>query len=963
MQTTRKRILVIACGVLKLDLSTIIKRYDMDIDVEYLDGGLHEVPNQLRTLLQERIDEAAATTEYERIAIGYGICGRGTVGLYARNIPLTIPKVHDCIALFLGSDLAYRKEFNDNPGTYYISGGWFEEQVQPQGNKIRAARSQDEALRKAGFDYFKEKYGEQNAQEIARFYNSWQKNYSRAGFIDTGVGNKETYASYAKDLAEAFDWEYKRLPGTHQLLESILTEDKTTDEILYVPPDHVTEYDPKGKGLIAVPVWSREGDTVVERLSEGKQGEEKHPGKADRIRVISKEGTSKGPGEKQSRRYGLGIDAGGTYTDSAIYEFNKKTVLTKGKGLTTKWDFTIGIRESISKLEQSYLGQVDLVSVSTTLATNAIVEGYGQKVGLLLMPSGVYDPDQIDNRSTAVVSGRLTISGVELEPVDKKEVQRVVRKMAGKDEVKVFAISGYAGSVNPEHELLLKHIVYEETGLYACCGHELSDLLNFYVRANTAVLNARIIPLLEKFLQDIEATLAVYGITAPVMVVKGDGSLMSGELAKNRPIETVLSGPAASIAGARYLTGVKDATVIDVGGTTSDIGCIAEGLVEVCPKGAKVGGWRTHVRALDMNTLGLGGDSEILFEEQQLLIGPKRIAPVSWLGAGHDLRKPLHYIESNVDYYLTTTMPLEFLVLTGESGDFEKIDSTLSEGEQKLITALQKGPCSLIELAERMKIGHWMMLNTKMLEDAHIVQRCGLTPTDILHVMDKLDLWDRESAVRLTKIVGKRMKIKPEAFSTLVFNRITDRLVTELMKKQLNLDEHSDTIDTCPACAAIMHNILTGGNSRFRLSARFLHPIIGLGAPVGYFMEAVPGKIQAEMIIPEHADVANAIGAITSFITVTKRLSIVPTEKGTFGIQGLPETPDFVEFEDAHEYAREALEKDIISLARKAGTSEATTELHSEDRISATADGSELFLERILSAKITGPPDLACSPG
>ena len=934
----RKRVLVIACGVLRLDLQEIIGNFDADIDVEYVDGGLHEVPNQLRTMLQEKIDEASATDEYDRIAIGYGICGRGTVGLYARNTPLTIPKVHDCIALFLGSDGAYRREFKDNPGTYYISGGWFEEQVQPQGNKIKAARSKDEALRKAGFEHFKKKYGEKNAEEISRFYNSWQKNYSRAAFIDTGAGSKGKYASYAEDLSKEFGWEYKRIEGTRHLLELIISEDQTTREMLYVPPDHVTEYDPKGKGLIAVPVWKRE---------ETRSGSE---GKAGTVRVAARKGERGG----SRRRYGLGIDAGGTYTDSAIYDFRAKKVLSKGKGLTTKWDFTIGIEEAISKLDTAYLDKIDLVSVSTTLATNAIVEGYGQKVGLILMPSGAYDPGQIDNDPAAVISGRLTIAGDEQEAVDPEEVRDVVQRMQADDDVKVFAISGYAGSVNPAHELLVKQIAEEETGLHVCCGHELSDLLNFYVRANTAVLNARIIPLLETFLRDIEASLTGYGITAPIMVVKGDGSLMSAEMAKERPIETVLSGPAASIAGARYLTGEDNATVLDVGGTTSDIGCITGGLVEVCPKGAKVGGWRTHVRALDMSTLGLGGDSEILYEEQKLSIGPRRIAPISWLGARYDLTKPMEYIETRVDYYLTTTLPLEFLVPTGMVRDIE-----LSDSEQQVLKALEGRPCSLIELTDRVDAGHWIMLQTKRMEDAYILQRCGLTPTDILHIEDRMDMWDKMSAEMLARIVRKRMKCEQEELSSLVFGRITDRLITELMKKQLDLDEHTEAIDTCPSCSAILKNILSGGNGRFQLAAKFLHPIVGLGAPVGFFTEDIPGKVKADIIIPENADVANAVGAITSFITVTKRLNIVPTADGTFSIQGLAEAPDFADFENANSRASSVLLQEIIEMARTAGTSETETELLSEDRITTTADGSELFLERVLTAKITGPPDLA----
>jgi N-methylhydantoinase A/oxoprolinase/acetone carboxylase beta subunit len=939
----KERVLFIGCGVLKLDIETLVEELNntvnIDIDTEFLEGGLHDVPNRLRSDLQKRIDEASGSEEYDRIAVGYGICGRGTVELYARQIPLALPKVHDCIALFLGSDAAYREEFAKCPGTYYTSAGWFEEQVQPKGNKIRPAKSREEALRKMGFEYFEKKYGKQNAEAIAKFYNSWQKNYSRSAFIDTGAGDPERYGSYARDLAAEFGWEYERIPGTSRLLELLLTAEKTTEEVLFVPPEHVTEYDPKGKGLIAVPVQKREHDEDREASTILRK-------------VRSEDETAQR--KRIKRRTGLGIDAGGTYTDVAVYDFQSRKVLGKGKALTTKWDFTIGIGEAIDQLDPSYLQTVDLVSVSTTLATNAIVEGQGQKVGLLLMPSGVIDTKQIDNEPTEIISGRLAISGEVLEAVDHEEVGRVAAEMASKSRVRVFAVSGYAGSVNPEHELTVKRIVTEKTGLHVCCGHELSELLNFYVRANTAVLNARIIPLLESFIEDVEKTLQLRNVSAPMMVVKGDGSLMASEIAKSRPIETILSGPAASIAGARYLTQVGDATVVDVGGTTSDIGCIADGKVEVCPKGAKVGGWRTHVQALDMSTVGLGGDSEILFEEQKLTVGPRRIAPISWLAAHHDIEKQLDFLKRHDDYYLTTTKPLEFFVRTGSGSGY-----TPSPHEQTVLDALDGYPCSLLELAERIEAGHWMMVQTKSLEDSHSIQRCGLTPTDILHTLDRMDMWNRDAASTMSGIFAGRLQEPTKEFAGMIFTMISDRLITELMKKQLRLEEHSNSIDACPACRAMMQNILQGGDGKFVLKASFLQPIVGLGAPVHFFTEKIGDKVDAEIIIPADADVANAIGAITSFVTVAKQVHIVPNVEGTFSIQGVPESPAFKRIEDAQEYAVEALEREVLTMAEASGTSEDRVHLHTEDRVTKIADGSELFLERSIAARITGPPDLA----
>lgn len=1073
----QKRVLIIACGVLELDLSRLMKDKNrlkgLELEVEYLEGGLHDVPDQLRTKLQERIDEVSASGDYDRIVLGYGLCGRGTAGLYARNIPFVIPRVQDCIALFLGSDAVYRREFRKNPGTYYISGGWYEEQVQPQVFRPRVKRaeaSQNEALRKESLEYFEERYGRKNAEMIYQFYNSWQKNYSRAGFIDTGAGDTQVYDAYARDMAEEFGWKFERLEGSLHLLEAMILSEKTTDEVLFVAPHHVTQYEPRRKGLIAVPVWKNTGKSNPDRTkrkntdrseaeitdAEASEAEDavpdvsgrektktywadasaqrKHQQKKQMKKQMKKPAEAEQEAEQNvepaTHKLGLGIDAGGTYTDAVIYNFSDGKVLSKGKGLTTKWDYTIGIEDAIAQLDAELLKKADVVSVSTTLATNAIVEGYGQKVGLLLMPSGIYDPEKIDSEPVQVIAGGMTISGAETESVNPEEVRKVSRRMAEKDGVKAFAVSGYAGSVNPRHELAVKEIIFKETGLHVCCGHELSDLLNFYVRANTAVLNSRIISLLETFLEKIEVSLSRFEISVPIMVVKGDGTLMSAEMAKYRPIETILSGPAASIAGARFLTGIPDALVVDVGGTTSDIGSLNNGFVEVCSEGARVGGWRTHVRALDMSTIGLGGDSEIVLKDQDLLIGPRRISPISWLGSKYDISTALEYAEKMTDYFAANTRPLEFFV---QVGDAEGVD--LQPGEAEILEALQQGPCSLAELSERIGSGHWMMVKTKRLEDAHILQRCGLTPTDLLHVRGEMDLWDRDSALRFAEIVFSGLTGQQESglpaqeseISRRIFQEITRRLFEELMKKQLNVEGDFSSRGSGPiqarliqqntsadknngadrsntagsggihgidrngsggngsssthsgssgpvtgrsrartaeaAYARLMENLLNEGNDRIRLSADFLHPIIGLGAPVKFFLESYPEKLKAEIRIPEHADVANAVGAVTSFITVSKRIFIVPSEDGAFSILGVQDNPEFEDFDDADAYAMGILKEIIQGMARRAGTSETRVEIFKDDTISTTSKGDSVFLERVVTAKITGPPDLGFQNG
>jgi N-methylhydantoinase A/oxoprolinase/acetone carboxylase beta subunit len=176
-------------------------------------------------------------------------------------------------------------------------------------------------------------------------------------------------------------------------------------------------------------------------------------------------------------------------------------------------------------------------------------------------------------------------------------------------------------------------LVTEITGKPVSCSHHLSARLNGPKRSLTAVLNARLIGLIDRLITRARSRLRELGVTAPLMVVRGDGALISAEFALERPIETILSGPAASIVGARWMTGARDALVSDIGGTTTDIALLRDGRPAIDPDGARVGAYRTMVEAVAMRTTGLGGDSEVHFVTEGLRsglrLGPRRVLPTA----------------------------------------------------------------------------------------------------------------------------------------------------------------------------------------------------------------------------------------------------------------------------------------------------------------------------------------------
>ncbi len=920
-----KIVYIIGCGVLAPDINHIVREKGLNVKTNFLPGGLHNTPDVLRSRLQEAVDQAATDPLCHRIVVGYGVCGKGTIGIRAPRVPLVFPRVHDCIALFMGSDRAYKQEFEKYPGTFYISAGWYREKEAPKEKESEKIWVGTESM---GCRELKDKYGEEGGGRIIDFFSSWHHNYQRAAFIDTGIGTEKKSAEHARKMAEKYNWKFERIPGNLSLLTRLLTQDISDGDIVVVPPGHVTIFSALENGLDSAP----DRDSAL-------------PGDGKARHLVYDEEQNKG----LSIRYGLGIDAGGTYTDASVYDFDLKKIIDKNKALTTKWDFSIGIDAVLSGIDADILSRVELVSVSTTLATNAIVEGEGQKTGLILMTS-TGDDKLISHTPRCNVKGQMNISGIEIQAVDEDEVRRNVRKMVERDGVTAFAVSGFAGAVNPSHELTIKRIIGEETGMVACCGHELSDLLNFVVRAQTAVLNARIIPRMIKFFRELDDVLKKRGIHAPVMVVKGDGTLMSAAMAKERPVETVLSGPAASVAGARLLTGLKEAMVVDMGGTTTDTADICEGLVDVCNSGANVGGFVTHVKALDMRTVGLGGDSLICWHQDAFVIGPRRVGPMVWANAVHPqgVKRALQYMENHQLSRISQT------VLVAMEGKFS-FDPT--PNEQKVYDLLRKRPHTPEELLPHLNILAIQFLPLERLEESGLVQRCGLTPTDLLHVRGKFTRWDPTPAHAMVNIMSLFSKKPVETLIDELLTQVETDLALELLKKQMARDFAMDEMEKTPVFKQLMRQIVNPENNRYAITATFNHPVIGIGAPVHFFLPQAGKRLNARVIIPEDADVANAVGAITSHVMIKRKLSIKTDSFGRFVVEGVAGTQQFMSIDKAEAWAVKYLKEHVRELGKSAGTSRKTVAVDIEDRVINTGGGIPLFLGRTIVATLSGSPD------
>ena len=327
--------------------------------------------------------------------------------------------------------------------------------------------------------------------------------------------------------------------------------------------------------------------------------------------------------------YVIGIDTGGTYTDTVLLKTERKgpeAIIKKAKALTTHDCLEEGIKNSLKALDLSSLEaeRAERIVLSTTLATNAIVEGKLCPTGLIIVgdaPRGQLAADYVEQ-----VPGRMNIKGRVLVNVSREATLKALERIA--PHVEALAVSGGASVRNPSQEKQVREIIRENSSLPVICGHEMARALGYLERTNTAVINAGLIPIIDSFMAAVKKSLKDMGIQAPLFVVKGDGSIATEEFIKEKPVETALSGPAASMIGTISLTGLEDITVSDMGGTTTDMGTVRNKRVELSEKGADIGGWSLKIKSAKLQTIGLGGDSAITRRGEDIRIGPERVLPV-----------------------------------------------------------------------------------------------------------------------------------------------------------------------------------------------------------------------------------------------------------------------------------------------------------------------------------------------
>src|SRR5680860_104903 len=636
----------------------------------------------------------------------------------------------------------------------------------------------------------------------------------------------------------------------------------------------------------------------------------------------------------------LGIDTGGTYTDGVLLDLDTKEVRQKAKAFTTREDLSIGIRRCIENMEELDPRQVQLVSLSTTLATNAIVEGRGCRVGLILI--GHESTGDLPAQMIFVVRGGHDIKGEPVTELDDIAVQSAVTEMRGR--VDTVAISGYLSVRNP-HEQETRRIIQELWDIPIVCAHQLTTTLGFHERTVTACLNARLLPIVAALLVAVKVVLQEKGIQAPLMVVKGDGSLMNEKMTREKPIETILSGPAASIVGATFLTGEESALVLDMGGTTTDIAVLDKAHPRMNREGAIVGGWKTRVEAAEISTFGLGGDSYIqVSKDRKLTIGPRRVWPLSVIASRYpNLVEEL--LRVDFEREIADAQPVDCFMLVKKPED----GSRWNDSAREIIKALEDGAHNIFVLADR--VGRDPnLLNLKDLEQAQIIGRISFTPTDLLHVQGSFTDYNVKAAIEGARIQARRLNLEPVKFLERVFEKIQAVISLSILQSLAYRGGSNANLSSDTSAAFLLDSLLKGGrNYGFKSEIVLDYPIVALGAPVSAYLPVVGASLHTKLLIPTHAEVANAVGAAAGQVMESIRVLIKPSGAGGYVVHAPWKREAFMYLDEAENYALDKAKEMAIENASCAGVVAPEVVVETKELVShsAGADGDVLIEVRI----------------
>lgn len=575
----------------------------------------------------------------------------------------------------------------------------------------------------------------------------------------------------------------------------------------------------------------------------------------------------------------IGIDTGGTCTDAVIIDTATKQILGAGKALTTKENLEIGIANALDTLPQDLIRQAESLSLSTTLATNAAVENKGCRAKLLLIG---FDPSIMEHLKEIYASygfqdmDQFIIIDAKVEKIFSKPYdpdwddlkRRLPEYFSDCDAVGI--VQKHPRANGGRFELTARKLLEKELSIPVTIAYDISDEVDILKCCAGTMLNARLIPLISEFMEAVRHVMKTRGLDVPISIVRSDGSLMSEQMARECPVETLLCGPAASVVGGSTISDKSDAVIIDMGGTTSDIAIVRHGEPVMADTGIHIGQWKTMVKGLYVDTFGLGGDSAVRFKDHELFLDTTRVIPISTLASQYDTVIPkLKELADEKRFHGSWIH--EFYVLQKDISD----KNGYTQEEKAVCEALKNGPLITMELADMFdKDPHFLRL--ERLEQDGVLMKSGLTPTDIMVIKGDFDRYDDKAARLTMECMSANLRMEkediPDAVYELVIRKMYKNLVRIMLRQEYGNQKHLFSEEAQEEMLELLYRQAVKSTAdkakagEADLKFQIHVPLVGVGAPIHVFLPKVGELLGTTTIIPEHAGVANALGAAASRI-------------------------------------------------------------------------------------------------
>ena len=665
---------------------------------------------------------------------------------------------------------------------------------------------------------------------------------------------------------------------------------------------------------------------------------------------------------------GIGIDTGGTCTDAVIYDFDKREILASGKALTTKQNLEIGIANALDALPPELVEKAGGIALSTTLATNASLENKGARAKLLLIG---FQGSLMDHLKEAFASYGMTdmsrfitlearAEGVFSHPFDPDwEALRAQAPEMFADADSVGIVQVYPRANGGRFELTALKILQETLDVPVTIAYDISSEIDIMKTCAGTLLNAMLIPLVSEFMEAIRHVCARRGLNIPITIILSNGTMVPAETAKQFPVETILCGPAASVVGGSVLAGEDSGLIVDMGGTTTDIAIVRDQIPAPATGGIKIGRWRTMVKGIYVDTIGLGGDSGVKVKDHILSLDVVRSIPLCVLSEEYDSVLPrLELLRSTKDH--ASPYDLEFYVLLKDIA--EKTGYT--QEERELCEALRGGPLIISDLAEKLETEK-RRLPVARLESDGVIIRSGLTPTDMMLLSGDFHMYD----VRASRIAAYYMadlaQCSVEALPGKIYELVQKKMYFALGRVILGqrfpkIKAFEDPEYLAPILEAAYQQAVQRcddpdhyekAEGVLELTSRL--PLIGVGAPIHVFLPRVAALLGTRAVVPAHAGVANALGAIASRKIASAEIRIQAIYENTVLIgYAVAEEGERVFFDkrrrdDAVAYAQEILERTIHKKAELSGITDPRFEYKIENK---NITGTGLIVEIVLTA-------------